>query len=92
MSKLRQSARHEQCTINLSVCDWGTETTVLAHAPCEDKGVAFKSPDTWAAYACRACHDALDMRTGWNETEHPAQSWMRGIYRTHKRMRERGLL
>lgn len=92
MSKLRQSARGEECTVRLSCCNSNPETTVLAHAPSDDHGMALKSPDWWAAYACSSCHDALDHRAAWNEFCRPSQAWMDAIYRTHKRMRERGLM
>lgn len=61
MSKLRQSARGQECTVKIAgICNYDNATTVLAHLPCVDKGMGFKSPDWWAAFACSSCHSVLD--------------------------------
>ncbi|MHB1403840.1 MAG: nuclease domain-containing protein [Thiobacillus sp.] len=62
--KLRDSARGQDCTLRLpGVCSFDSQTTVLAHLPCGQKGMGMKGPDMIAVFACSACHDRLDSRT-----------------------------
>lgn len=94
MSKLRKSARGEECTIQLfPYCNQNTETTVLCHAPSEHKGFAIKSPDWWAAYGCSNCHDIVD---GRRRVDIPADEiyrcFMRGVFRTIQKQIEKGLV
>lgn len=66
MSRIRESARGEECQIRLpGICNFNAETTVWAHAngSAAGKGIGMKSPDILGAYACSACHDAVDGRT-----------------------------
>ena len=64
MSKLRKSAKGQECTLHISgVCNYNPETTVLAHLPSEFKGMGKKSPDYCACFACSSCHDEVDGRT-----------------------------
>lgn len=71
--KLRKAARGEPCMIRLPGCDGGGETTVLAHYRLAGTaGVGMKPHDEQAAYACHACHDAVDARRtldGWSKAE-----------------------
>jgi hypothetical protein len=59
-----------------------------------DKGLGFKSPDIWAAYACSRCHDIVDGRV----TDHgipPAvilDRWFKGVYETQKILIDEGLI
>ena len=90
--KERENARGQECTLRIAaLAGYGgcasTETTVLAHAPCRDKGTGFKSPDRWAAFACATCHDLVDGRVfKLNDTEkrYLNEAWLRGIYETQK--------
>jgi hypothetical protein len=60
-SKLRESARMQECTVRIpAVCNWNPETTVLAHLPCGQKGTGMKSPDQMAVFACSHCHAFID--------------------------------
>ena len=62
-SKIRQSARGEDCTINLEgVCNYNPETVVWAHSNDQKhgKGMGLKANDEWGAYACYACHAVYD--------------------------------
>jgi hypothetical protein len=62
---LRDAARGEACTLRLVCCNHDPETTVLAHLRFFGwAGVAQKPDNLLAVFACSACHDALDMRTG----------------------------
>jgi hypothetical protein len=63
MSKLRKSAKGEQCTLQIpGVCNFDTATTVLAHLP-DDSGtgkMGGKSEDWCACFACSDCHALID--------------------------------
>ena len=68
-SKIRQSARGEDCTLNIDgVCSYDPATVVLAHSNrYEDgKGMGLKSDDAKGCYACYQCHMWLDH--GWAQT------------------------
>ena len=62
-SKLRSSARDEECTLHIAgVCNYTPSTTVLCHLPDESHGLAQKATDLSACYGCSACHDVIDGR------------------------------
>lgn len=87
-SKLTKAARGQDCTVQLyPYCNSNPETTVLAHAPSEDKGMGIKSPDWWGADCCYDCHMILD---GHRKVDDISQEeiffrHMVGVYRTIKR-------
>ena len=64
MSNLRQSARGMPCMIRVpGICNGNSDTTVLAHYRLSGYcGIGIKPPDEMAAWACSACHDAVDFR------------------------------
>lgn len=66
---LRDFARNKECMVRLvGVCNWNTETTVLAHIRrAHVAGAGQKPPDTCGVWACSACHDEIDRRTRQNE-------------------------
>lgn len=89
-TKVRESARGEQCTLRLpAICNWDTETTVLAHLPVGQKGMGMKTPDIFAVYACSSCHDALDRRIR-AVVEH--RDMLRALAETQCRLIEKGLI
>ena len=94
MSKLRKFARGQECTVQLHpYCNMNPETTVLAHAPSEDKGIGKKSPDYWGAHCCSDCHDIVDYRRRVDiPNEEIYKAHIRGVYRTLKRAMEAGLI
>ena len=61
VTKIRKSARGEDCTLRLEVCNGNPETTVLAHIG-HNRGMGIKCADYFAVYACSACHDVIDGR------------------------------
>lgn len=66
MSKITLSARNEECTVRLAgICNHNPETVVFAHINGVrfGHGMGLKANDIHGAYACSACHDALDRRT-----------------------------
>lgn len=65
MTRVRKSAQGKACTLRLACCNYNPETTVLAHLRHAGlAGLAQKPPDWMAVYACSACHDAIDRRSG----------------------------
>ena len=93
-SKIRQSARGEDCTINIAgVCAGDSETVVLCHFPSEGKGMGIKSHDLSAGYGCARCHDAVDGRLKNAEFREHAEFYMRrSILRTHLRLIDKELM
>ena len=62
MSKIRKSARGEDCSLRLGKCS-APETVVLAHIG-RDSGMGMKCGDHFAVYSCSVCHDMIDGRNG----------------------------
>ena len=94
-NKFTRSARGEECTFRIfPYCNQNHETTVLCHINCEDKGMGIKSPDWWAAYGCSDCHDIIDgrRRAGLPANLNIEDAILGAIYRTQKRMIEKGLI
>lgn len=93
-SKLTKAARGQECTIQLyPYCNMNPETTVLAHAPSEFKGMGIKSPDWWGADSCSTCHNIVDGRMKVDISgEEIKAAHIRGVYRTIKRRIEQGLI
>ena len=87
--KLRDSARGQQCTFAIpGVCDCGSETVVLCHAPSDAKGIGNKAHDYHAAFGCYTCHEALDQ----HRVDDAEFYWRRGMQRTWDIWVERGLV
>lgn len=65
MSKLRKSAQGQDCQVRIhGICNRDPGTVVLAHL--NGGGMGRKHDDLHGAFACSACHDALDRRTHKN--------------------------
>jgi len=59
--KLRDSARGQECTLNIAgVCNYDPATVVLCHFPSDISGS--KSTDISSGFGCSACHDVIDSR------------------------------
>ena len=98
MSKIRRSAKGEQCTVRLPfICTHNPETVVLAHGngSAYDKGMGAKSRDWQAAYCCAACHDVVDRRRkppeGWTHDD-VKLAFAEGVMRTQQILERKGLL
>lgn len=82
---LRSYARGQICQVRLpSICNGDRATTVLAHPRLAGlTGVGMKAPDELGAWACSACHDAIDRRTHTDlDREYVMQAHYEGILRT----------
>ena len=63
MSKITESARNQPCTVRLPfICNHDDSTTVFAHLSGIRHGHGVGIKTNFGAYACSACHDALDGR------------------------------
>lgn len=88
--KLRDSARGEDCTLNITgVCSYNPETVVLNHFPSDIAG--YKSTDLSSGYGCSSCHAVIDSRGKLS-----AEDWefyvRRAQVRTLTRFHEKGLI
>lgn len=96
MSKQTKSAKFKQCTIRIpQVCNFDPMTTVFAHLSGVrfGHGVGRKVNDIHGAYACSACHDAIDGRTptGYRRNELKMMH-LEGVIETQMQMIEEGLI
>lgn len=69
--KIRKAARGRDCTLRIpGVCNHNPETTVLCHINTPGfGGMATKSPDWMALFACSDCHAVLDNRARWADAQ-----------------------
>lgn len=89
--KLRKSAAGETCTLQIvNVCNRDPRTTVLAHLDSEFKGMALKSPDYLAVFACSSCHTAIDQHK--IDRDERAFYFLRALQRTLKWWFDHGYL
>lgn len=98
MSKIRASARGEDCQIRYPfICNFDPATTVYAHAngSAAGKGVGLKSLDVIGAYSCSACHDVYDGRRkapeGWTRDD-VRLAFADGHFRTLQILIKKGLI
>ena len=95
MSKIRESARGQQCQIRLAgICNHNPETVVLAHYRMSGTcGMGMKPNDIQAAYACSRCHDAADGRLKTDLSHDELQTaFAEGVMRTQQLLIKQGLL
>ncbi|HEY4437662.1 MAG TPA: DUF1364 domain-containing protein [Lelliottia sp.] len=61
---LRKQARGRECTVRIpGICNFNTETSVLAHYRLAGTcGTGCKPDDLQGAISCNGCHDAIDGR------------------------------
>lgn len=86
---LRRSARGRPCALRWSPWCQDDYTVVLAHIRGPWAGVAQKPADTFAVFACQACHDCLDGRGGERP---PAEEVLRALIETQTIWLSEGLL
>ncbi len=93
-TKIRRSAKGKMCTLQIHpYCNLNPETTVLAHIQSRSKGMAIKSPDYFAVYACSSCHDVIDgrMKTSLSKDE-LLRCQLRGLEKTWDQLITDGLI
>ena len=88
---LRKLAKGQPCMIRVpGVCNRNSETTVLAHYRMAGTcGTGMKPPDMLGAWACSACHDAVDgrVRSTWSRCELRLMH-AEGVFRTWAALEE----
>jgi hypothetical protein len=95
---IRDSANGEDCHVRLAgICNGRTDTTVWSHWPGldADRGMGLKALDLCGAYACSACHDAIDGRAPLPEGTSRADvvlGWMFGHMRSLVTLVRKGLV
>lgn len=92
--KIRNSARGQECTVNaVGHCDYGTDTTILAHLPDESNGMGKKSTDISSCYCCAACHRLIDRVVFDPDFEDNREWYMRrAMVRTWHRLIDMGIV
>lgn len=91
MSKLREAARGQECTLEIpGHCNHDPETVVGCHLDSEFKGMALKSPDILIVHGCSGCHAALDQHKVQKEDREFFQ--LRALKRTLVRLVSQGII
>lgn len=92
---LRKAAKGRGCTVRLSgICNHNSETTVLAHIRMPGiSGMGIKADDLLGAWACSACHDAIDRRSHTDlERDYVRLAHLEGMVRTIAQLRKEGIV
>ena len=93
MSKLRESARGQECQVRIpDSCNFDPKTTVLAHL--NSGGIGQKASDLHGAFCCSSCHDVLDGRVAATRKSQLEIKFyhLEGVIRTQKLWLEMGLI
>ena len=91
MSKIRKSARGEECQVRIpNVCNFDPETTIFAHL-CGG-GMGRKRSDLHGAYCCSSCHDEVDGRTMRADRDYVKRCFYEAVFRTQLILIEKGLI
>ena len=92
-SKIRESARGEQCMVRVpGVCNGDSETVVLAHL--NGAGIGRKQEDHKGAFSCSSCHSWLDggyVHEGVSRDRRDLLH-LEGVIRTQDRLIAKGLI
>jgi len=92
---LRTEAKGRNCMVRLpNICNFNNETTVLAHYRLAGiSGMGIKSDDLIGAWACSACHDAIDRRANTDlDRDYVRLAHLEGVVRTIVTLRKEGLV
>jgi hypothetical protein len=76
------------------ICNHNSETTVLAHVRLAGvSGMGIKADDLLGAWACSACHDAIDRRSHTDlDRDAVRLAHLEGMVRTIAQLRKEGLV
>jgi hypothetical protein len=91
---LRQAAKGRPCQVRIpGICNHDPATTVLAHYRLAGAcGVGQKPHDLLGAWACSACHDAIDRRTHKDtERDFLRLAHAEGVLRTIDQLTKEGI-
>ena len=95
MADLRKLAKGRECQIRIpGVCNFNSETTVLAHFRLIGvSGLGLKPPDLLGAWSCSDCHDAVDRRRFKElEFDFVRLAHAEGVFRTQAKLIEEGII
>jgi hypothetical protein len=84
-NRITKAARGRDCMVRIpGVCNGNPETTVLAHYRMAGTcGTGMKPNDLQGAWACSACHDEIDGRSGtWDTYQEIRLYHAEGCFRT----------
>jgi len=93
--KLRKEAKGRGCMVRIpEVCNHNSETVVLCHYRLAGvSGIGMKSPDVLGAWACSACHDAIDRRAHTDlDRDYVRLLHLEGMARTLAQLNREGLI
>jgi hypothetical protein len=93
--KLTRLARGRDCQVRLpGICNGNPETTVLAHVRMAGlSGIGYKANSLAGAWACSACHDAIDRRAHLDlERDYVRLAHLEGVIRTQAQLIREGHL
>jgi hypothetical protein len=76
------------------ICNHNSETVVLAHIRMPGlSGIGIKADDLLGAWACSACHDAIDRRSHADlDRDYVRLAHLEGVIRTIAQLRKEGLI
>jgi hypothetical protein len=92
---LRKAAQGRPCMVRLpDICNHNPETTVLAHIRMAGiSGMGIKADDLLGAWACSACHDAIDRRSNTDlDRDYVRLAHLEGMARTIAQLRKEDLI
>jgi hypothetical protein len=92
---LRKAAKGRDCMVRLEgICNHNPETTVLAHIRMPGlSGMGIKADDLLGAWACSACHDAIDRRSHTDlDRDHVRLAHLEGMARTIAQLRKEEII
>jgi hypothetical protein len=92
---LRKAAKSRDCMVRLEgICNHNPETTVLAHIRMPGlSGMGIKADDLLGAWACSACHDAIDRRSHTDlDRDYVRLAHLEGMARTIAQLRKEDLI
>lgn len=88
MANLKKLARGQECQVRIpGVCNFNSETTVLAHIRMPGiTGAGMKAPDLLGAWCCSACHQATESNPSVRG------DFLEGVARTQNKLIEMGVV
>lgn len=97
MSRIRESARGEECLVRIPGCPGRPDMTIWSHyrGSAGGKGMGLKSKDHCGAYACTYCDAVYDGQRkpppGWSSAD-VKLAWLEGHIRSLVRLTEKGVI
>lgn len=91
---LRKEAKGRECQVRLlGICNFNSETVVLAHYRMAGiNGVGMKPSDLAGAWCCSSCHDEIDRRTRYMPADEARLAHAEGVIRTLVQLEREGKL